>query len=78
MYLYYSNSGLGINNQLLDKYNHITTCKILYFPESKSNLWAKINSIIKEIILVYKKISSSSYDDIIFINREISSSKNQM
>jgi hypothetical protein len=74
-YLYYSNSGLGIDNQLLDKYNHITACKILYFPESKSNLWKNISSIIKEIILVYKKISSSSYDDIIYINGERTSYK---
>jgi hypothetical protein len=47
-YIYYSNSGLGINNQLR-KYCNITSCNILYF-HNKDELWNNLTINIKVII----------------------------
>ena len=50
-YIYYSNSGLGIKNQL--NYNDITACKILYFNEKYvgyDNICQTISKIVNNII----------------------------
>jgi hypothetical protein len=46
-YIYYSNSGLGIDNQ--SQQNKSTSCNILYF-HNKETLWTNLNNKLKELI----------------------------
>ena len=52
-YIYYSNSGLGIINQVYDASTETTACKIFYFKNIK--IWENICKYIKTIIeeLIY-------------------------
>jgi hypothetical protein len=56
-YIYYSNSGLGINNQLYN--NHTTACKIYYITDNHifNNLSIYIDYIIKAV-----RVMNSIYD----------------
>jgi hypothetical protein len=48
-YIYYSNSGLGINNQLYN--NHTTACKIFYINDiNDTNIWNNLSIHIHNII----------------------------
>ena len=48
MYIYYSNSGLGIENQLTDSAKGITSCRILRFE--REDLWNHFSSFIDRFI----------------------------
>ena len=54
-YIYYSNSGLGINNQLRND-NNITSCNILYFHNT-DELWNNLSINIKTIIEAVNNIN---------------------
>ena len=54
-YLYYSNSGLGINNQLRNNIDNTTACKIFYINEE--TLWNQIPNYINSIIEAVKDIT---------------------
>jgi hypothetical protein len=49
-YIYYSNTGKGINKQITYVKDKITSCKILFFPEEYENIWIKVSNDIIEII----------------------------
>jgi hypothetical protein len=78
-YIYYSNSGLGIENQLNDIHNKITACKIFYFHDDNESVYNDIIECIKSFIILiekfdifYSKIDSSwdSYKYKNFLNIE--------
>jgi len=55
-YIYYSNSGLGINNQICK--NDMTSCIIMYF-HGKDELWKNFNNYIQEIIEIGNSMNAS-------------------
>ena len=65
-YIYYSNSGLGINNQICKQ--DMTSCIILYFYNN-DELWNKFNDCIEEIINFSNTIN---YSDTIPFNEPLS------
>jgi len=56
-YIYYSNSGLGINNQLYYDINKCTACKIFYI-KNNDDLWNNLSNYIIIIINAVKNITT--------------------
>jgi hypothetical protein len=55
-YIYYSNSGLGINNQICK--DDMTSCIIMYF-HGKDELWKNFNNYIQQIIEIGNSMNAS-------------------
>jgi hypothetical protein len=63
-YIYYSNSGLGIENQFIK--NHSTACRIYYIKDIK--IWNEIGLFIQD--LIEKITSAATCDDCIVVVKD--------